>query len=49
MLPQTAQLFIIQNIKFRAEVAGEVISGTALDYVGVDVLVKFGDYISNRS
>ena len=34
---------------FRPEVASGVISGVALDYVGVDVHVKFGDSESNPS
>ena len=28
----------------RSEVAGDVTSGVALDYVGMDVQVKFGDF-----
>ena len=35
--------------KCRPEVAGEVVSGTALDYVGLDVPVKCGDSKSNGS
>ena len=33
----------------RLKVAGDVISGVAVDLVGVDVRVKFGDSRSNRS
>ena len=35
--------------KCRPEAAGDVISGMALDYVGVDVRATFGDYKLNQS
>ena len=35
--------------KCRPEVAGGVISGEAVEYIGVDVRVKLGDSRSNRS
>ena len=35
--------------KCRLEVAGDVISGVAVDWISVDVCTKFGDSVSNRS
>ena len=37
------------NCNSRPEVYNDVISGEALDYVGVDVHVKFGESRSSRS
>ena len=33
--------------KYRLEAAGDVITGTDLDYVGTDVHASFGDYMLN--
>ena len=39
----------MNNYNFRPEVANEVISSVAVDYVGIAVRVKFGDSRSNGS
>ena len=45
--PSAAVFFDCFPHNFRPEVGNDVISGTALDNVGVDVYLKFGDSRSN--
>ena len=48
-MPSEAVFSSFFPYKFRPEVDNDVISGMAVDYVGMDISVKFGDGTSNSS
>ena len=49
MQPSQAVFLMVFGNNFRPEVVGDVMSGVAVEYVGMDVHVKLGDSRPNRS
>ena len=45
--PSEAVFSTVFRYNFQPEVDNDVVSGMAIDYVGIDVRVKFGDSRSN--